>query len=548
MNKQILTLCIALLVGLVSCSKSLQDIIKHTEDASFIIYTYDEFGSPYGSGSGFFIDANGTGITNYHVLNGATKAYIRTSDEAEYEIDSIIGSDEDWDILKFTIKGEHSQFKYLNFSKKDIQKGDEVYNISSPLGLEKTVSNGIVSSLRNDQKHGDIVQVTAPISPGSSGSPLLDKNGNVFAVATFLKQGGQNLNFGVLVDKEKVDKLINSDFSRSNNKFNSKSNFVILNLPSDKGADITLNAIEFGENATTVYMSYTHLNLMGADDYYVWVELNQKEEGFMIEDLDSHKEYYVISSTIGIDKTNATGVSLGTTTQFRVFLPPIKDKIGRFTVYGCGKNDNRWVFKDIDLNRYNKSNIINTENYKRDYALASLREGELNHAHDLLTELIENNPNDAIALNTLGIISYIADNNSDALYYFSEAIKENPNHDLGYINRHVVYKYQNNYSAALDDISKAISIEPDQPDNLIYRADLYMDLENWTEAKKDIDKAIKSDDFKNDIGAYMYRIYVNAHLNSYTDVCNDIRLAFKLADTKDIKEQLQDLWYRFGCK
>ncbi|MCL1932783.1 MAG: hypothetical protein FWF53_03075 [Candidatus Azobacteroides sp.] len=70
---------------------------------------------------------------------------------------------------------------------------------------------------------------------------------------------------------------------------------------------------------------------------------------------------------------------------------------------------------------------VNLEDYTRDYALASLREGEWNEAQNLLSELVENNPNDIIALNTLGIISYIADNNNDALYYFSEAIDKNPN-------------------------------------------------------------------------------------------------------------------------
>ena len=63
-----------------ACSKDLKEIIADTKPATFIIYTFDEFGSPQGSGSGFFIDDSGVGITNYHVLDGAVKAVLKTDD------------------------------------------------------------------------------------------------------------------------------------------------------------------------------------------------------------------------------------------------------------------------------------------------------------------------------------------------------------------------------------------------------------------------------------------------------------------------------------
>jgi serine protease Do len=313
----------------------LKDIIKEAEEATFIIYTYDEFGSPNGSGSGFFIDANGSGITNYHVLDGSVKAVIKTADETEYEIGRVVASDKKWDIVKFTIKSERSDFKFLKFAKTEIVKGDVVYNISSPMGLEKTVSDGIVSSLREDKQHGDIVQVTAPISPGSSGSPILDKNGNVIAVATLIRRGGQNLNFGVKIDDARLAALEKNDFAKANKKFNSQSDFIILNMPSDKGADIVLNAVEFGESVTTLYLSYTHLNIVGGDTYYVWCELNKKDKGFTLVDLDTGTDYYVTSSTLGVDKKNGTKIELATTMKFKVYLPAIKRTLGYIDIYGC---------------------------------------------------------------------------------------------------------------------------------------------------------------------------------------------------------------------
>jgi serine protease Do len=320
-----------------------------------------------------------------------------------------------------------------------------------------------------------------------------------------------------------------------------------LNIPADDGASIMLNAIEFGKASTTLYLSYTHLNLIGGDHYYIWCGLNKKEKGFTIEDLDTKKEYYVTSSTLGVNKDKGTEIKLASTIKFKVYLPVIKDNIKQISIYGCGKDDGRWQFKDIDLEKYKAKVNVNFEDYTRDFALASLREGYFADSHSLLVELVENNPDDVIALNTLGILSYVSDNNSDAIYYFSEAIDKNPNDDLAYVNRFAVYKYQSNYSAALEDITKAISVAPDQPDHYIYRGMLYMDLEDWKNAKADFDKALESEDFKKDAIGYYYRTYVNAYLGNWKEACKDIYTAFNLTDSKEIEKELRVLWDKCGC-
>lgn len=66
-------------------------------------------------------------------------------------------------------------FNYLHISYRTQVKGEQIINISSPLGLEQTVSTGIISSIRTDEMHGSILQITAPISHGSSGSPVMDR-------------------------------------------------------------------------------------------------------------------------------------------------------------------------------------------------------------------------------------------------------------------------------------------------------------------------------------------------------------------------------------
>ena len=103
MNNRFFLLALFALSILTSCKKDLKDIIADTKQATITIYTYDEYGAPSGSGSGFFINESGMGITNYHVLDGSTKAIIKTSDSIEYEIDQIVASDEKWDIAKFNV-------------------------------------------------------------------------------------------------------------------------------------------------------------------------------------------------------------------------------------------------------------------------------------------------------------------------------------------------------------------------------------------------------------------------------------------------------------
>jgi tetratricopeptide (TPR) repeat protein len=80
-------------------------------------------------------------------------------------------------------------------------EGEDIFVIGNPLGLESTVSSGIVSAVRDIPAFGKILQITAPVSPGSSGSPVINSKGEVIGIATFIFTKGQNLNFAIPSDK-----------------------------------------------------------------------------------------------------------------------------------------------------------------------------------------------------------------------------------------------------------------------------------------------------------------------------------------------------------
>ena len=180
----------------VFAQQALPGLIQKIENSIFTVLAMDKNGRVFSQGSGFFIDETGVGITNFHVLDEAYKAQIKLKDGTCLPITSVIDYNRDADLVKFHVdKGSHF-LQALRIVTNIPQRGTEVINLSSPMGLEQSISTGIVSAVRED-KHGKIIQMTAPISPGSSGSPIVNKEGNVLGVATFHYKGGQNLNFAV---------------------------------------------------------------------------------------------------------------------------------------------------------------------------------------------------------------------------------------------------------------------------------------------------------------------------------------------------------------
>jgi len=177
--------------------ESLPSLIKKIEPSTVIVFTYDDKGEFLQLGSGFFISQNGDIITNYHVLQGASSAEIKTSDEKTYPITYIVAGDEQSDIIRLSVDIPSKYVHSLSLSATVPEVGERILVYGSPLGLEKTVSDGIISAIREVPGYGKLIQITAPISPGSSGSPVLNMKGEVIGIATLQLIKGQNLNFAI---------------------------------------------------------------------------------------------------------------------------------------------------------------------------------------------------------------------------------------------------------------------------------------------------------------------------------------------------------------
>ena len=179
----------------------LSELVQRCKPSIFMINTYDNEGNPLSLGTGFFIDSKGIALSNYHVFEGAKTASITTYDGNRYFVDNIIAQSQQMDIIKFSIAlPRQKSFAYLPITKAKPKEGDDVFVIGNPQGLDYSVSNGIVSSLRHDEKTGLTIQTTTPISQGNSGSPLINMNGEVIGIISFFLTTGQNLNFAISVE------------------------------------------------------------------------------------------------------------------------------------------------------------------------------------------------------------------------------------------------------------------------------------------------------------------------------------------------------------
>lgn len=187
-------------IALVSFSQSkLSQLVIQSKPAIFSITCYDKSDIPFSYGTGFFIDSEGTGLTNYHVLEGASYAIVKTLDGNHYRIEKIISQNKKIDLIKFKVEKTSKLFPYLKLCPTNPIEAEEVLVIGNPKELEYSVSNGIISSIRLDEEMGKVIQTTAPISSGSSGSPLLNLKGEVLGVVSFTMKEGQNLNFAISV-------------------------------------------------------------------------------------------------------------------------------------------------------------------------------------------------------------------------------------------------------------------------------------------------------------------------------------------------------------
>lgn len=174
---------------------SAREIARRTLPSVVLVVMADQTSNSVVYGSGFFVRPDVI-ATNFHVIENASKGYAKiVGEETKYEIIGAVGIDQSNDLALLKLKAASGKALSLSGTGQ-VEIGDQVFAVGNPKGLEGTFSQEIVSSIRRDGE-SRLLQITAPISPGSSGGPVLDASGQVVGVAVGAVEGGQSLNFAI---------------------------------------------------------------------------------------------------------------------------------------------------------------------------------------------------------------------------------------------------------------------------------------------------------------------------------------------------------------
>ena len=191
---------IVFFAGNAAAQDFLPELVRRIKPSAVAIETFDSRGNTLSRGSGFFT-ANDRIITNRHVIERSSRVEVHLLDGKKFPVKGVIAVDGEGDLAMLQVDIPLQFVRPLPIVKAVPQEGESIVVIGNPFGLEGSVSNGIVSAVREISGYGKIIQITAPISPGSSGSPVVNMMGQVIGVATLQAAEGQSLNFAVPAER-----------------------------------------------------------------------------------------------------------------------------------------------------------------------------------------------------------------------------------------------------------------------------------------------------------------------------------------------------------
>jgi S1-C subfamily serine protease len=170
---------------------------------------------PTGTGSGFIWDRQGRIVTNYHVLEDASRVMVTLADQSSWKA-ALVGVAEDKDLAVLQISAPADRLSPIAIGESEnLLVGQKVFAIGNPFGLDQTITAGIVSALGREIKSVSgrtiqgVVQTDAAINPGNSGGPLLDSAGRLIGVNTAIySPSGTNAGIGFAVPVDVVNRVV----------------------------------------------------------------------------------------------------------------------------------------------------------------------------------------------------------------------------------------------------------------------------------------------------------------------------------------------------
>lgn len=274
MKKNIVCLTLIVILLISGCSSEPQkltgeEIYTKISPSTVEVYAESDFVSSLGTG--FYIDDSGTVVTNYHVIRDCSSAYVTTSDGGTYEVKNVLGYSEELDIaLLETTKTNSTAVETCT----SVTTGETVYVLGSSLGLTGTFSEGLVSTAERTVGDVPYIQISAPISHGNSGGPVVNSMGQVIGIASAGFEEGQNLNLALpitVLDQISTEHPISmQEFYETTSEYVHLDDRVVAH-----GSTLAVRTISLGDSFTAEFV----LSL--------W-ELGEATETTMIEIMDEY--------------------------------------------------------------------------------------------------------------------------------------------------------------------------------------------------------------------------------------------------------------------
>jgi len=447
-------------ICLVLAQESIQTIIKKIQPSTVVILIYDNRGKSLGLGSGFFINSNGEIITNYHVISGASRVDIKTADGKIYPIKQVLAEDRVGDLIRISIAVPRNSVRALSIAPEVPEVGERIFVIGNPLGLEQTVSDGIVSAVRDIPSLGKIIQITAPISSGSSGSPVVNTKGEVIGIASFQIVEGQNLNFAIPSDRISELKMFRI---KSLTEWNAEREKVVI-VSAEESFETGFAFILKGEykKAAPYFEDAVKKSPNFAEAYFM-LGLSYTNLERHIEAIEAYKQ----------------GISLKPDFAHAYFMMGLSYFLLRLYDEAIGAN---------------KQGILIKPDYAPAYYIlgsAYFFLGRWNEAIIACKQAIRIKPDYAEAYNRIGITYSRLELYYEAIESYKHGIRIKPNYAEAHYNLGYAYSALGRYTEAIEAHKQAIRINPDYAEAHFMLGMAYFLLERYQEAIDAYKQAIR---------------------------------------------------------
>ena len=450
--------------------ETVPNIVKRISPSVVVIFAYDKEGNLISQGSGFFISDNGDVITNSHVLKKAYRAEIKLSEDVVYPVKKIISEDEVGDLIRISVDIPKEKVEFLPIADRFPEIGERILVIGSPFGLERTVSDGIVSAVREISEFGKIIQITASISAGSSGSPVVNMKGEVFGVATFYFAEAQNLNFAMPVKriftlKQEEKTFAERSVEETEEGFFAKWLNCFLDGDYEKAIQHCKEEIKKNSDNTSayIYLAYCYEVLeRWADAIEVYKQAIRVNPDYFD---------YVVYNRLGNAYSNLGFYD----SSIEAYKQAIKIKPNEAILYKNLGLAYFWLkqYKEAS-SAYKQAIRINPDDAESHRLLGLIYGllGQYQEAFSACKQAIRINPNYCEAYVALGIQYQSIGQTEEAISLYKQAIRINPDYDQSYFSLGMVYSYMGNKGSALEQYKILKNLNRDLADqlfNFIYK-------------------------------------------------------------------------------